>query len=430
MKALSLILLLISSYTFAKPPVAVKMRIERSEAKQKAATLIFPYTFSGEDVGTAIGVGVINYGALQPQMTTGVTAFTGDSHSVALGVWNYKPPGSERLFLSVMGMVGYYPLLRAYSPVTDDFSDSNQPRPGSNDSASDDYFAAAGASNWWEIKLDYVLPLGAAKHQATTRYQLTGGLLRDSHRVASWDPLTTGTSIVTLRQFNRYQRYGKGSERISGSTHAFELGLLYDNTDFPLNPTQGSSQYLAISHSPDWFNWNKNWTVVEAEASGYFDFGTSQYAKQRVLALNAWSAYSPSWEVEYNDLGESRVINNAPFHEGANLGGFYRMRGFTQNRFHDKAAIYTSAEYRYTLRYNPTEDLSWLRFLRIDWVQLVPFVEGGRVAPTYQLDTLLADWKFDAGLSFRTMMAGMQLRFDFAKSSEGTNAWLMIGHPF
>ncbi|OUR79788.1 hypothetical protein A9Q75_11795 [Colwellia psychrerythraea] len=64
------------------------------------------------------------------------------------------------------------------------------------------------------------------------------------------------------------------------------------------------------------------------EVSKYFSLGKSSFAKQNIIALNAWLGYSPSWEVIYDEAGNNQVINNAPFLEGATLGGMYRLRGF------------------------------------------------------------------------------------------------------
>ena len=58
------------------------------------------------------------------------------------------------------------------------------------------------------------------------------------------------------------------------------------------------------------------------------------------------------------------------------------------------------------------------------------FVEGGRVAPDYKADVLFEDWKSDVGLSLRALTAGIVIRVDVAYSDEGTNTWLMVGHPF
>jgi len=412
----------------AKTPSQVKYSVQRQENTKLRESLVLPYAFSTDDMGTVIGVGAMATGLHQKQMTLGGTVYGGDSKGLALSVWNYRVFDSERFFLSAMGMLGEYPRLRAYSPLPDEFATT--PRPGSNDSSFDDFIQAEGSSNWWDIKVEYVLPWGSAEKKSMARYQLQGGVLKDEVKQADWNPFKTGTSILMARQFNRYQEYRDEKGELSGAIHALELGFLYDNTDFPANPSQGSSQYVGLSYNPEWLKSNQEWTFVEMEASKYFSLGTTSFAKQNIIALNTWVGYSPSWEVTKDAVGNSLITNTPPFLEGATLGGMYRMRGFRQNRFHDKAAIYATAEYRMTLDYNPIEEVSWLRFLNLDWFQTVIFVEGGRVSPTFHRDTLLSDWKSDVGVSLRALTAGIVIRLDFTQSKEGTSTWLMVGHPF
>jgi hypothetical protein len=77
--------------------------------------------------------------------------------------------------------------------------------------------------------------------------------------------------------------------------------------------------------------------------------------------------------------------------------------------------------------------LSWPRLQRhvgVQWLQLVPFVEAGRVAPAWNLDTLHSHMKFDAGLGFRLMAKGLVVRLDSAVSDEGYLVQMMVGQPF
>jgi len=108
----------------------------------------------------------------------------------------------------------------------------------------------------------------------------------------------------------------------------------------------------------------------------------------------------------------------------------YQGNQHVNYRFHDKAAIYGAFEYRYTLKYNPIADVNWLKFLKLDWFQLVGFVEAGRVSPHLTLDTLWQDYHYDYGVSLRAMMSGLVVRTELANSKEGANFWVMIDQPF
>jgi hypothetical protein len=413
----------------AKAPSQVKSSVHRQENTKMRESLVLPFAFSTDDLGAVIGVGAMATGLYQKQMIVGGTVYGGgDTKGFGFSLLDYRVLGSERFFFSAIGMMGEFPLLRAYSPLPDTYT--AEPRPGSNDSSFDDFIQAEGSSNWWDVKLEYVLPWGRAEKQSMIEYRLQGGLLKEEVELESWNPLKTGTSILIARQINRYQQYRDEKGELSGAVHALELGLFYDNTDFGVNPSQGSSQYLAFTYNPQWLESKQEWTFVEVEASKYFSLGANSFAKQNIIALNAWVGYSPSWQVTTDSEGNSQVISSPPFVEGATLGGMYRMRGFRQNRFHDKAAIYATAEYRMTLDYNPIADVRWLKFLNLDWFQTVFYVEGGRVSPTFHRDTLFADWKYDAGVSLRALTAGIVVRLDFTRSKEGTSTWLMVGHPF
>jgi len=428
---LLLIPLAVSKPAFASSSATVKSNVVRAENSEAARdTLILPYAFSTDDLGFTAGLGGMITGLHQDQLSIGVTAFGGsESQGLAAGFWDYQLPFSDRWYLSGISMLGEYPLMRAYAEPSLTVN-SEATRAGSHDSSFDNFIEAKGSSNWWELKLEYAFPMGATKDQSYVDYELRGGLLVDPPEPASWNPLKSGSTVLGLRQYNRYHRYETGEDRLEGAIHALELGLLHDNTDFAVNPSQGSSQYFAITHDAAWLESEQQWTFVEFEASKYFSLGATKHAKQRIVALNAWTGYSPTWNDYADENGDVQTENKPPFLEGATLGGFYRMRGYRQNRFHDKAAVYAAAEYRYTLRYNPLKDIDYLQFLNLDWFQAVLFVEGGRVAGSYSSDELFSDWKTDAGVSLRALTAGIVVRMDIANSEEGTNAWVMISHPF
>ena len=275
------------------------------------------------------------------------------------------------------------------------------------------------------------MPLGHARKRALMKYRLKDGLLQSGASGGKlWNPLTSGVTVLMLKQYNRYQSFDTVAGKNDYTIHPLKMGLLYDNTDFPSNPSLGSSQYVAVSRDFGWLESEKSWTFIEFEASKYFDIGPSRLARQQVLALNFWTADALTWKEHIDDQGYEVIDHRPPFSDGSTLGGLYRMRAYPTGRFNDRSAIYTTAEYRYTPHWNPIKDISWLRFLRMDWWQLVGCIEGGRVAGSYDFKTLLSDWQYDGGLGLRAMMAGGVVRLDFAYSDEGVGIWAMFGHPF
>ncbi len=415
----------------ARPKTSIKSTLSREENIENGTKnkLLLPYAFSTESMGFSMGVGGGAKGYGQEQLLLGATAF-GSFDGVAalfLGMWDFQPSFAPRFFFSAQGMMGHYPKNRAYTAV--DFQQDSI-RPGSNDSDMDDFVEDSGYDNWSDFKIEYVLPWGAAADDSMQHYHLKGGLLRSAAVGGdSWNPLNNGVTTLMLRQYNRYRSFELEEGEKEATVHPVQLAVSYNNTDFPSNPATGSSQYLALTHDFAWLESPYKWTFMEFEASKYFSLGSSAWAKQRIIALNLWTGDTPSWNEQNNSDGSVSVTDRPPFYEGANLGGFYRMRAYPINRFNDRSVVYTTAEYRYTLDWNPLGNISWLRFLKSDWLQLVAFAEGGRVANGYDSD-LLRDWKVDGGFAIRAMLSGAVVRLDVGFSDETTSAWVMFGQPF
>ena len=415
----------------AKSRATVKRQSIRGEnPKIGKEWLALPYVFSTDDLGTVFGVGGGAKGYFQDQLLLGGTVFGGpdDTYGGVLGAWDYRLPMTERFFLTAVGSYGHYQKQRAYTALS---YEPGVPRRGSNDSDEDDFVVTPGNNNWADFRLEYVVPIGAARKQAMMTYHLTGGMLKgDGTGGDTWNPLKAGVTTLMVRQFNQLQSFETEFGIFERPIHPMEFGIGYDNTDYPNNPSLGSSQFLSVTRDFGWGDALFPWTFWEVEASKYFSLGESGLAKQRVIALNAWTGDSPSWNESVNAEGNIVITDRPPQYEGASLGGFYRMRAYPSNRFNDRSVIYTTAEYRYTPRWNPIGEVSWLQWLKMDWWQFVGFVEGGRVANEYSFSELFSDWKVDAGVGIRALMAGGVVRFDWAISDEGSSMWVMFGHPF
>jgi len=419
-----------ATVAYTRPNTSIKSSLTREENPKKGTktSLILPYAFSTESMGATFGVGGGAKGYGQDQLLFGATAFGSAEGAVGLflGMWDYRPSFANRFFFGAQGMVGHYPTQRAYTELS---FEPNVPRPGSNDSGENQYGEDSGYDNWTDFKLEYVLPFGSARNDALQHYRIKGGLLQSAPvGGATWNPLENGVTTLLLRQYNRYRSFELDQGDIDATEHPVQLAISYDNTNYPANPSTGSSQYIGVTHDFGWLESPDDWTFVEFEASKYFSLGSSNWAKQRIIALNFWTGETPSWEEQTEANENITVSHRPPFYDGATLGGFYRMRGYPVDRFNDRSVLYTAAEYRYTLDWNPIGNISWLRFLQSDWLQLVGFVEGGRVANEY--GDLFEDWKVDGGVGIRSMFAGAVVRLDVGVSDEATSVWVMFGHPF
>lgn len=103
-----------------------------------------------------------------------------------------------------------------------------------------------------------------------------------------------------------------------------------------------------------------------------------------MIDFDFWTAYSPTRDVQGAVNGEEIISNRPPAYAGVTLGGLWRLRAFPAQRFSDKASIYFVLESRMTPKWNPFNNWPWLqKYIGIDWLQFAPFVEVGRVAPSW-----------------------------------------------
>jgi hypothetical protein len=252
-------------------------------------------------------------------------------------------------------------------------------RSGSNSSDKEDYLDEKGWDSFFDLNFSYVLPLGAMKRSAIHTYVLDRGLLvRGQTGGTVWNPLKSGITTLGVTPFYRYQSIDTDPDSLKIKTNGVKVYLEYDHTDFHPNPSRGSYQRVSISRDFGWGNSTDSWTEVEAEAAKYFSLGASPMFRQRVIALDVWTADTPTWKKEVTPEG-IEIRHRSPYYMGARLGGIYRMRGYPMSRFNGKAAVYYSAEYRVIPRWHPLGEVPWIKkWLQWDYWQVVPFVEAGR----------------------------------------------------
>jgi len=389
--------------------------------------LSLPYAFYNDIFGAAVGYVYSIFGYPQQQSMLMATAMVGSNGSAMLFFMGQDilMPGLDRLFFDPIGSVGYFVDTDAYINGNPQYAGQQA---GNNGSDKNNYVKGNGSDNFFRVNFKYLLPIGNGKNQIINDYHVKGGLLESGASGGeSWNPVEGGRTFLQVRPFYRAQQIDGDTVSVTQKTNGFDFSLFWDNRDFIVNPSQGNSLLLKASRDFGWFDSTNVWKVYTGELDKYFSLGPSDSFRQRVIALDVWTAYSPSWQVQSNGT----IVDRPPTFAGATLGGLFKMRAYHFQRFSDKAGIYYGAEYRMIPEWNPFNNWTWLQnYVGVQWVQFVPFVEAGRVAPAWSPDLLNSSMKFDGGIGLRAMAKGLVVRIDLAVSSQGSDVQIMVNQPF
>jgi len=385
-----------------------------------------PYAFYSATWELAFGYAAIATGQLQDQLSlyANAIASTNRTTELQLGAYGAQIPGTDRIFADGFLTLGNYTELRAYVGEDDDGV-----RSGSNESDLNNFVQDNAVQVWSEARFRFILPLGPGKSEPIQTYKLRRGILVGPGTGGKvWNPLTSGRTSIGLRPFYRRQEFDEAEEGGKLATNGLAYSLEYDNRDFPRNPSHGSRQELIFWQDFGALDSTASWTAVEFQASKYIDLGKTDWARQQVLALGAWTADSPSWGDDAN--GDGAPDNAPPYYMGATLGGRKRLRAYPANRFNDRAGVHYWAEYRMIPGWQPLPNVHELDVARIDWWQIVFFAELGRVAPAWSFDQLHEEMKWDVGASIRIFARKALVRFDLAVGPEEWALLVDISQPF
>ncbi len=387
-----------------------------------------PFGFFNDTFGTAVGIGAVyaHVPAPESSLMGAVTLGSTGSYNVAFGGNQLRLPGSDRLFLYPIAVAARYIDQRLHIGRNNPGFEGK--RGGAHNSDPDNVYEATLWDTWLQMEFRYLLPMGDGRGDrlVNTYVVQDGQLVRGATGGHSWNPLESGRTFLLFTPAYRRKTADNEDGITPFETLNFEVGLRWENHDFPMNPSTGG--YVELSVQRDVLDNAPlgGWSSWFFEAGRVFNPGRNRAAGQRVLALDVWTAYSPTWKTD----GDGNVTHRPPPFEGPRLGGFYRLRGYESDRFQDKAALAYTAEYRVTPTWQPLDDVRLLRWAKPRYWQWVLFAEAGRVAPDWDLDTLHSDLNLSGGLSLRGMFHQAIGRLDIAVSEEGTRVVAMYGHPF
>ena len=123
----------------------------------------------------------------------------------------------------------------------------------------------------------------------------------------SLNPFESGQCFLELRPFYRSLEIDGDHIDEDLKTNGLDFALFWDNRDFFSNPSKGNSLKVRISRDFGWFNSSDSWTNLDGELNFYIPLGVSERFRQKVLVLDFWTSYSPSWDEKANG-----TISNRP----------------------------------------------------------------------------------------------------------------------
>ena len=400
----------------------------KEDAAHQPLELKLPYAFYNEGFGAAAG-GVYGVTGWPQKQSTFVATVIGGTNSALAGYFlgkDFQMPVIKRLFLDPIIALSTFGDIKSFRNGNPSFPDQQA---GNNDSSENNYVKGSGQDNFVYLNFRYLLPIGHGKEVINTYVMDRGLLYKGATGGESWNPLD-GKTFISVKPFYRSQTISADFGDFVKRTNGIDFGILFQNTDLPSNPSQGNTLQLRYSQDWGWGDSSNPYNVLSGEYSHYFNLGPTEVFRQRVLALDFWTADVPSWN-DFDTEGGQQVFHRPPAFQGANLGGLWRMRAYPTSRFNDRSAIYYCAEIRLTPEWNPFAKIGWVeRYLSVAWWQWVFFTEIGRVAPSWTLDRLHQNMKVDVGVGIRGQVKGLVVRIDLAGSSETWGVSMIVSQPF
>jgi hypothetical protein len=184
-----------------------------------------------------------------------------------------------------------------------------------------------------------------------------------------------------------------------------EAHLLWDNRDFPVTPSKGSSGEIFFEKTSQAWGSDSDYIRYGLEGKHFFPWEDS-HQTTAVHGLYDWANGS-----------------NIPFYEMAMLGGRDTLRGFGEGRFYDQGRIAFTAEHRFELTSVSLMGVS-TRF------EVGPFYDVGTVFPRAQ-DMMLKDMRQVFGGAFRAVVKPNVVgSVDVGVGKEGVGTYVDISYPF
>lgn len=392
-----------------------------NEPAEKPHNKALPFGFYSDSMETAIGIGGIATGNIQPQATLfglGVVS-SNDSWLYYVAALNFQIPSWKQWLFNLDGYNAKFSEGRYYI------------RNNTSISLKDDaqrQITTTGYESFIRPQAKYIFPW--AKGEQGAANSLRGPRTLSALKpITSWDPTESGISSLNIT--GKWQRRDIGIFNNLQPTEeivAYSMDLDYDNRNSLHIPSDGGKINLKTTYDPG-SNDRPSWQTVELESAFFFDLGATSWAQQQSIGLSAWSADTPSWN-NTSKINNKTVYNRPPDFAGVSLGGWDRLRGYYGGHFFDRSAVAYSAEFRLIPAWQPLKELPLIKTFNIPWWQWVFFLDLGNSHDQYNIAKLHSEFDYSVGTSLRLSIEGVLLRMDYSVSAEQTQLRVLVNQPF
>ncbi|MBY5991461.1 BamA/TamA family outer membrane protein [Ferrimonas balearica] len=251
--------------------------------------------------------------------------------------------------------------------------------------------------------------------EAASRLQLSSGLPVAPERIAR--------TVVEFEPFYQTRDLRTAqSDNIEGKTYGLSATLDRDTRDFWPSPSRGYHSYAKVLR--DWGGSERAaYTRWEAQYTHYLDLGQTAWARQQTLALTGYLSDIPTWD-------KASPWRQPDWFAQSVLGGSERLRGFGNDRFNDRSALFYGVEYRTIPQWQPQSRIPFFNRYDFPWWQFALFAELGKVESRFDLGDLHSEMEWSAGFGLRFFIERMVARADFGFSGEESLFHFTVNQAF
>ncbi|WP_162618037.1 hypothetical protein [Shewanella halifaxensis] len=362
-------------------------------------TVVIPIVGAMESTGALAGSVIAVTGVGQPQaQAIGFGAYSvNDSYISYLGYFNYAL--SDYWTFDISGLIAEFTETAMFL--------GEQP-----DNPADIPSDASLLQRDWQMTFRYLMSEQTVKAPTHNQQSPLGGHADYNTR-----------TVLEIEPFYHSRDFrSQQVNNIEGLTYGVSMKIDRDARNYAPSPSAGYHSYAKVLR--DWGNADRaSYTRWEAQHTHYFDLGNNGWNQQQTLSVTGYVSDIPTWK---NDSPKSQP----DWFAQSTLGGSDRMRGYGDDYFHNRSALFYGAEYRVTPNWQPQTSAPLIEHYNFPWWQFAAFAEVGSVDKKLDLVKLHKDMHWSAGVGLRVFIENIVARVDYGFSKDDSILRFTVNQAF